>query len=167
MASAVTPPKVSLGETSKDVPSLSNDLQAQVDAFVERSKVKSKRKEAEKDPLAGLSVGTHTVYLFTFWLKTHGLILPVCSLTFSKGHRRLVVYEYCRPDGRAICATLLFDDSRRKTIVRNGVTIEKGESRLRAFRPWEESSNRVIGKLVDKGWTMAVSNKGAGHAQLF
>lgn len=110
------------------------------------------RKSAPSDPLEGCSHGTRVLYALADWLRANKLEFAESVTVFTKDALRLAVHVYRRPDGSKTCGCLKFDDSLTKTIIRFGVLVKKGESRIREFREWEESLETITAKLTARGW---------------
>ena len=110
------------------------------------------RKSASSDPLKGCSHGVRVLYAWADWLRANKLELAESMTVFTKDDLRLAVHVYRRPDGSKTCGCLKFDDSLPKTIIRFGVLVKKGESRIREFREWEESLETITAKLTARGW---------------
>jgi len=110
------------------------------------------RKSASANLFEGCSQGTRVLFEWAAWLRSNKLELAESMTIFTQDELRLAIHVYRRPDGSKTCGCIKFDDSLPKTIFRYGTLVQKGESRIREFREWNEDLKTVTAKLAVRGW---------------
>jgi hypothetical protein len=100
------------------------------------------------------------MFAWATWLKQNALGLPEGRVTFTKDTLRLVVHQYRLADGTPIFGLLMMDDSLPKTIVRGGVVVQQGQSRIREFRELKEDLPTIFAKTAERGWIQQIRGMG-------
>lgn len=149
-----------------DVPAtVQSDVRTEPATPVQASSAPVVQRKARKPfpsskPIEECSEGTRALFDWAAWLKQNGLELPEGRVTFTKDTLRLVVHQYRLADGRPILALLMMDDSLPKTIVRGGVVVQQGQSRIREFRELKEDLPTIFAKTAERGWVQQIRGMG-------
>lgn len=79
--------------------------------------------------------GTQVLFRWAKWQTQHRCMRAIRIGVFRKDDARLVVYQY----GYSLCGVLKLADTKPK---------------VRDFREWRQSFNKVKGRLVQRGWVL-------------
>lgn len=121
---------------------------------------KARKPFPSSKPIEECSEGTRAMFAWATWLKRNALELPEGRVTFTKDTLRLVVHQYRCADGTPIFVSLMMDDSLPKTIVRGGVVVQQGQSRIREFREVKEDLPTIFAKAAERGWVQQIRGMG-------
>ena len=144
------------------------EIKAILDSDIEQDEHKIQPQAKKLNPLDGCSFTTRAVYTWFAWLQTNGFTLPVRMASLYKDSRRLVAYEYRRPNGESTCGVVAINDGLPKAVITPFETLTRGESRVREFREWNQGLDDILQTLVGKGWkAKQLKAEGGQNGSLF